>query len=131
MGYPRFRCIETVECKVHITKKRLWNQAQKSSLLALQPKMRDISSSQTNCTSAGHTPMPAATLLQNPQSKDDSHDIILKPETRPISQDLLPAEVKGIYAGLAMVEAKCIEVDNKRAALTQADRTYSPINEQW
>ncbi|KAK3366614.1 hypothetical protein B0T24DRAFT_509774, partial [Lasiosphaeria ovina] len=34
-----------------------------------------------------------------------------QPETRPISQEQLVAEVKGIYAGLVMVEAKCIEVD--------------------
>ncbi|PNP60576.1 hypothetical protein FNYG_14679 [Fusarium nygamai] len=34
-----------------------------------------------------------------------------QPETRPISQEELVAEVKGIYAGLIMVETKCIEVD--------------------
>jgi hypothetical protein len=41
--------------------------------------------------------------------------------------------VKGIYAGLAMVEAKCIEVDNKQAALAQADAGAAPKlnNEQW
>jgi len=49
-------------------------------------------------------------------TKDDS-----QPETRPISQEQLVAEVKGIYAGLLMVEAKCIEVDNRQAALAQAD----------
>ena len=37
-----------------------------------------------------------------------------EPETRPISQQQLVAEVKGIYAGLVMVEAKCIEVDAKQ-----------------
>ena len=37
---------------------------------------------------------------------------VLQPETRPISQEQLVAEVKGIYAGLVMVEAKCIKVDN-------------------
>ncbi|KAF5973452.1 Telomerase-binding EST1A [Fusarium coicis] len=34
-----------------------------------------------------------------------------QPDTRPISQEQLVAEVKGIYAGLVMVESKCIEVD--------------------
>ncbi|KAG5744617.1 hypothetical protein H9Q70_012680 [Fusarium xylarioides] len=34
-----------------------------------------------------------------------------QPETRPISQDELLVEVRGIYAGLVMVETKCIEVD--------------------
>lgn len=64
---------------------------------------------------------------------DDSYDIILQPETRPISQEQLVAEVKGIYAGLVMVEAKCIEVDNKQATLAQGDPQAQPKlnNEQW
>ncbi|KAI9812741.1 MAG: hypothetical protein M1827_004497 [Pycnora praestabilis] len=47
---------------------------------------------------------------------DKDPELVLQPETRPISQEQLVAEVKGIYAGLVMVEAKCIEVDNKQAA---------------
>ncbi|KAF4494923.1 hypothetical protein FAGAP_8964 [Fusarium agapanthi] len=39
-----------------------------------------------------------------------------QPETQSISQDQLVAEVKSIYAGLVMVETKCIEVDNARSA---------------
>ncbi|KAN0106418.1 hypothetical protein V8E51_009294 [Hyaloscypha variabilis] len=63
----------------------------------------------------------------------DSYEIVLQPETRPISQEQLVAEVKGIYAGLVMVEAKCIEVDKKQAALAQADPGSQPKlnNEQW
>lgn len=38
--------------------------------------------------------------------------MIGQPETRPISQEQLVAEVKGIYAGLVMVESKCIEVES-------------------
>ena len=59
--------------------------------------------------------------------------IIREPKTRPISQEQLVAEVKGIYAGLVMVEAKCIEVDNKQAALAQSDPGSLPKlnNEQW
>jgi hypothetical protein len=54
-------------------------------------------------------------------TKDNSHDIIVQPETRPISLELLATEVRGIYAGLIMVEAKCIEVDQRLlASLTQA-----------
>lgn len=58
---------------------------------------------------------------------------MLQPETRPISQEQLVAEVKGIYAGLVMVEAKCIEVDNKQATLASADPGSQPKlnNEQW
>ncbi|KAI0011350.1 hypothetical protein F4779DRAFT_223317 [Xylariaceae sp. FL0662B] len=53
--------------------------------------------------------------------------IIKQPETRPISQEQLVAEVKGIYAGLVMVESKCIEVDNAQSS--QSDAKLN--NEQW
>jgi hypothetical protein len=67
------------------------------------------------------------------QSVPDNFDLVLQPKTRPISQEQLVAEVKGIYAGLVMVEAKCIEVDNKQASLAQADPSAQPKlnNEQW
>lgn len=55
-----------------------------------------------------------------------------QPETRPISQEQLVAEVKGIYAGLVMVEAKCIEVDNKQATLASEPAGHPKLNnEQW
>ena len=45
---------------------------------------------------------------------DTSHHngstMLLQPETRPITQEQLVNEVKGIYAGLVMVEKKCVEV---------------------
>ncbi|KAI3572158.1 hypothetical protein IWW34DRAFT_893253 [Fusarium oxysporum f. sp. albedinis] len=52
-----------------------------------------------------------------------------QPETRPISQDQLVAEVKGIYVGLVMVETKCIEVDNAQSSNTDANSKLN--NEQW
>jgi casein kinase I homolog HRR25 len=52
---------------------------------------------------------------------------IPQPETRPISQDQIIAEVKGIYTGLLMVEAKCIEVDEKQAKLGNPKLS----SEQW
>jgi hypothetical protein len=83
-------------------------------------------------------PQPNPTLPSMIQSGQqpavlENYDIILQPETRPISQEQLVAEVKGIYAGLVMVEAKCIEVDNKQATLAQADPGAQPKlnNEQW
>ncbi|EDN92197.1 hypothetical protein SS1G_08060 [Sclerotinia sclerotiorum 1980 UF-70] len=67
------------------------------------------------------------------KSQGEEYTIILQPETRPISQEQLVAEVKGIYAGLVMVEAKCIEMDNKQAGLTQGDSSPPQEfnNEQW
>ena len=50
---------------------------------------------------------------------DPEPEILLQPETRPITHDQLVVEVKGIYAGLVMVEAKCIDVDEKQAAAAQ------------
>jgi hypothetical protein len=67
-----------------------------------------------------------------PPSGEEPHNILPQPETRPISQEQLVAEVKGIYAGLVMVEAKCIEVDNKQATLAEADGSSPKLNnEQW
>lgn len=65
--------------------------------------------------------------------KTPCYDIVLKPETRPMSQEQLVAEVKGIYAGLVMVEAKCKKADNKEATLAQGDspEQLRLNNEQW
>lgn len=52
----------------------------------------------------------AARIIDN-----DTHDtpvLILQLKTRKYSQEQLIAEARGIYAGLVMVEDKCIEVDN-------------------
>ena len=45
--------------------------------------------------------------------------MLLQPDTRPVTHDQLVVEVKGIYAGLAMVEAKCIEIDERQLAAAQ------------
>lgn len=72
-----------------------------------------------------------------PNSASDEEDetprMVGQPETRPISPEQLIAEVKGIYAGLVMVEAKCCEVDAKQAAAAQDQDGKHPRlnNEQW
>jgi hypothetical protein len=45
--------------------------------------------------------------------------LLLQPDSRPISQEQLASEVKSIYAGLTMVETKCIHVDRAQAAAAQ------------
>lgn len=55
--------------------------------------------------------------------------MIAQPDTRPISQQQLVAEVKGIYSGLLMVEAKCIEVDTAQSAQPEAAAKLG--NDQW
>ena len=59
--------------------------------------------------------------------------MVRQPEARPISVDQLIAEVKGIHAGLIMVEVKCCEVDARQhqAALESDSETPSLSNAQW
>jgi hypothetical protein len=59
-------------------------------------------------------------------AKDDSFNISLQPGIRPISLRRL-AEVRSIYAGLVMVEAKCIEEDQKLVSSTQPKLNH----QQW
>jgi hypothetical protein len=47
--------------------------------------------------------------------------LLLQPDSRPISQEQLASEVKSIYAGLTMVETKCIHVDRAQAAQDNLD----------
>ncbi|KAI9732205.1 MAG: hypothetical protein M1834_004302 [Cirrosporium novae-zelandiae] len=63
-------------------------------------------------------------------SNQDVPDLVLQPETRPISQEQLINEVKSIYAGLVMVEKRCIDVDNAQAMASQANGP-GLSNEQW
>ncbi|KAF2723963.1 hypothetical protein K431DRAFT_218859, partial [Polychaeton citri CBS 116435] len=59
--------------------------------------------------------------------KDKYPGLILAPVAAPISQDQLAMEVKSIYGGLVLVEAKCINIDAAQAA----DPTYELSAEQW
>lgn len=79
---------------------------------------------------------------RGPDSWDTRRDIgteiqpqmLLQPETRPISHAQLVVEVKGIYHGLVMVEQKCIEVDEKQfaAALERDPSKRTDLkDEQW
>ncbi|KAK1750210.1 EST/SMG-like protein 1 [Echria macrotheca] len=81
---------------------------------------------------SGRQPRPPASASR-PSSTDDGNagvGVFKQPETRPISQEQLVAEVKGIYAGLVMVENKCIEVDGAQNA--QGDGANTKLNnEQW
>ncbi|KAF5645484.1 Telomerase-binding EST1A [Fusarium sp. NRRL 52700] len=82
-------------------------------------------------TKANRPIQTATQQVNRPSSNDDesTSKMMRQPETRPISQDQLVAEVKGIYAGLVMVETKCIEVDNAQSSNTDANSKLN--NEQW
>lgn len=67
-------------------------------------------------------------IIQLPaKAKAKYPGLILQPDSSPISQEQLAAEVKGIYAGLVMVEAKCINIDAAQAA----DTSSQLGQEQW
>ena len=65
-------------------------------------------------------------IVRGSTLEDDETRMVRQPETRPISPEKLIAEVKGIYAGLVMVEAKCAEVDTKQVATTFDDGQAQP-----
>ncbi|KAL1796719.1 hypothetical protein ACET3X_005259 [Alternaria dauci] len=56
--------------------------------------------------------------------------LLLQPDSRPISQEQLASEVKSIYAGLTMVETKCIHVDRAQAAAAQ-DSDTKLASDHW
>lgn len=51
----------------------------------------------------------------------------MQPQSSPILKEQLAAEVKGIYAGLVMVEAKCTSIDTAQSEDSKS--TFEP--EQW
>lgn len=76
------------------------------------------STSTSTLSSASPAPAPASSqssVLPMP-TNEQWPDLVLQPDSRPISQEQLAAEVKSIYAGLTMVESKCIHVDKAQAA---------------
>ncbi|RSL61050.1 hypothetical protein CEP54_006420 [Fusarium duplospermum] len=89
----------------------------------------DLDKRQCNERTSGTTgryEFPSLTPTQ-PSSREDDP----QPERRPTSQDQLVAEVKGIYAGLVMVESKCIEVDNAQSPTANTNANSTLNNEQW
>jgi hypothetical protein len=73
-----------------------------------------------------NTPKSQPVLSGHPQYDERYPDLLLQPDSRPISQQQLASEVKSIYAGLAMVENKCIHVDRAQAAAVQDLNTKLP-----
>ena len=69
-----------------------------------------------------------------PEGLEASPEMLLQPDTRPISHEQLVVEVKGIYAGLVMVEAKCIDIDERQSAAAQEKDPFKKTdlkNDQW
>jgi len=69
---------------------------------------------------------PSSLLRESPpvedqlgQDPEEEPEVLLQPETRPISHEQLVVVVKGIYAGLVLVEAKCIDIDERQSTAAQ------------
>src|SRR5271156_2000634 len=64
-------------------------------------------------THAYRTPAHKVSHPSSPTEDQEEGDttMLKQPETRAITQDQLVNEVKGIYAGLVMVEKKCVEAE--------------------
>ncbi|MBE3041810.1 hypothetical protein IMZ48_04365, partial [Candidatus Bathyarchaeota archaeon] len=65
------------------------------------------------------------------EAEGSVNSMLRQPETRPISQQQLVAEVKGIYKGLVLVESKCIEVDGAQSVQKEGESVPELSDEQW
>lgn len=57
--------------------------------------------------------------------------LLLQPDSRPISQEQLASEVKSIYAGLTMVETKCIHIDRAQAQAATDSNESKLAPDHW
>ncbi|KKA16328.1 hypothetical protein T310_10083, partial [Rasamsonia emersonii CBS 393.64] len=74
---------------------------------------------------------PSQESNRAPENTANPADVVptgmcLQPETHPITEEQLVNEVRGIYAGLVMVEKKCIEIDRQ-----QSESKEELTNAQW
>jgi hypothetical protein len=70
-------------------------------------------------------------LVESPKYDSRYPGLLLQPDSRPISQEQLASEVKSIYAGLIMVETKCIEVDKTLANARKENSGQVLTSEHW
>lgn len=89
---------------------------------------QDRSRPQLDSSSAAPSRPPGTALRDE---EDGEIELLLQPETKPISPSQLIAEVRGIYAGLVLVESKCIQVDAQQVAIAQGDNPGKLTAEQW
>lgn len=113
------------------------NTSPQSNRLARSVIPISVLSPPSRTSNAGrHSPKNAA----SPHGHGREHEaqikpnVILQPVTTSVDQDQLLAEVKGIYAGLVMVEGKCVQVDTKQMELVKNASPGRPpplTNEQY
>ncbi|EUC35779.1 hypothetical protein COCCADRAFT_90006 [Bipolaris zeicola 26-R-13] len=103
-----------------------WSAEATKSTKLQSPQPRSPVRTQQRSTPKPQNAPRQPTLTSHPQYDERYPDLLLQPDSRPISQEQLASEVKSIYAGLAMVENKCIHVDRAQAAAIQDPNTKLP-----
>ncbi|KAL8769254.1 MAG: hypothetical protein Q9209_004755 [Squamulea sp. 1 TL-2023] len=96
------------------------------------PNARQLASGQKNPSNGSQRGPSSLAVRQD--LIETQPQMLLQPETRPISHAQLVVEVKGIYHGLVMVEQKCIEVDEKQSAAAlerDGSKRTDLKDEQW
>ncbi|RMJ03714.1 hypothetical protein CDV36_014758 [Fusarium kuroshium] len=126
----------SIESEVHDAYMRIYQAFRDATVQLYAEETVNVDASRNGPQRPAVPPSNPIRALSSPQSSqdDDSTSVMIpQPETRPISQDQLVAEVKGIYAGLTMVETKCIEVDNKQSSneLGFAVRITETVMRRW
>ncbi|KAL2168383.1 hypothetical protein VTG60DRAFT_7362 [Thermothelomyces hinnuleus] len=114
---------------------RLWSPDDETAAPRVLPERSNIASHQRQRPSSGSSQKPHRQPHSNPARGPDAQPpedaptkLIKQPKTRLISQDQLVAEVKGTYAGVVMVESKCIEVDSNQSSQSGPTKLNS---DQW
>ncbi|KAF2030790.1 hypothetical protein EK21DRAFT_100265 [Setomelanomma holmii] len=106
--------------------------ATKSQFQTTQPQSPSRPSPHRSAPKAHH-PQRQPGLLELDRYDLRYPGLLLQPDSRPISQEQLASEVKSIYAGLTMVETKCIHVDRAQAAAAQdnSDPNHKLASDHW
>lgn len=120
-----------------LSHRQLWNPDEEQPRRISQPRSQPRHTSQNKSGRQPHHSQRSQLSHQahqqqgsadEPVEDPSASEMIRQPTTRPIAQEQLVTEVKGIYAGLVLVESKCIEVDN----LQSSNKDAGPLsNEQW
>ena len=109
---------------------RIYSGTQRYSIYDYSSRTMSMARMRDPAKGAAQVPTPAQTEPSSPATTETGaaaqYQMLLQPETRPISEEQLINEVRGIYAGLVMVEKKCVEIDQQ-----QASKKTELSNEQW
>ncbi|KAF1938283.1 hypothetical protein EJ02DRAFT_410659 [Clathrospora elynae] len=110
------------EWSVEATKSSQFQPSQPQSP-ARQPPQRTLPKPQHTQRQAG--------LIELQRYDSRYPGLLMQPDSRPISQEQLASEVKSIYAGLTMVETKCINVDRAQAAAANDNSDTKISSDHW